>query len=170
MNRLGHLLRRIEARGIATTTLIAGTGIQRNDLSRPAFNPSPTQYREVPRWKERQRLSEEKLALGFFFSGHPFHEVKAEVVKFAGPQSDWRGPTAAPKPEAGKHVAYLANDAYPKAVWGLTGSQAQVDAAAKAYRVYHQKVGEGAFGFDRIDLIVAARAGARAEAGSLGIA
>ena len=37
-------------------------------------------------------------------------KVKAEVVMFAGPQSDWRGPTAAPKPEAGKHVAYLSSN------------------------------------------------------------
>ena len=29
---------------------------------------------------------------------------------FAGPQSDWRGPTSAPKPEAGKHVAYLSSN------------------------------------------------------------
>ncbi|MFZ4537313.1 DNA polymerase III subunit alpha [Propionivibrio sp.] len=41
------------------------------------------QYREVPRWKERQKLTEEKLALGFFFSGHPFHGFKAEVSRFA---------------------------------------------------------------------------------------
>ncbi|MBX6321811.1 MAG: substrate-binding domain-containing protein [Rhodospirillaceae bacterium] len=38
-------------------------------------------------------------------------EVKAEVVRFAGPQSDWRGPTSSPKPLPGKHIAYLANDA-----------------------------------------------------------
>jgi len=41
------------------------------------------QYCEVPRWKERQQLTEEKLALGFFFSGHPFHGFKAEVSRFA---------------------------------------------------------------------------------------
>ncbi|MBP8276391.1 MAG: DNA polymerase III subunit alpha [Propionivibrio sp.] len=41
------------------------------------------QYREVPRWKERDKLREEKLALGFFFSGHPFNEVKQEVARFA---------------------------------------------------------------------------------------
>jgi DNA polymerase-3 subunit alpha len=41
------------------------------------------QYVEVPRWKERQKLAEEKLALGFFFSGHPFNEVKHEVSRFA---------------------------------------------------------------------------------------
>lgn len=39
--------------------------------------------------------------------------------------------------------AYLRNDAFPKAVVGLTGSRDQVDAAARAYRVYHQKNGEG---------------------------
>ena len=40
------------------------------------------QYCEAPRWKERQQLTEEKLALGFFFSGHPFHGFKAEVSRF----------------------------------------------------------------------------------------
>lgn len=39
--------------------------------------------------------------------------------------------------------AYVANDAFPKQLIGLTGTPAQVDAAAKAYRVYFQKVGEG---------------------------
>lgn len=39
--------------------------------------------------------------------------------------------------------AYVANDAFPKRLVGLTGSAAQVDAAAKAYRIYYQKVGEG---------------------------
>jgi len=39
--------------------------------------------------------------------------------------------------------AYVANDAFPKRLVGLTGSPAQVDAAAKAYRVYYLKVGEG---------------------------
>ena len=37
-------------------------------------------------------------------------QVKAEVVKFAGPQSDWRGPTASPKPDSGKKVAYMSTD------------------------------------------------------------
>jgi protein SCO1 len=38
---------------------------------------------------------------------------------------------------------YLANEAFPKKALGLTGAPAQVDAAAKAYRVYYQKAGEG---------------------------
>jgi len=37
-------------------------------------------------------------------------QVKAEVTRYAGPQSDWRGPTSAPKPEPGKLVAWLSTD------------------------------------------------------------
>jgi ribose transport system substrate-binding protein len=37
-------------------------------------------------------------------------EVKAEVEKFAGPQSDWRGPTSAPKLVTGKKIAYLSSN------------------------------------------------------------
>ena len=58
------------------------------------------QYREVPRWNERQKLTEEKLALGFFFSGHPFNSVKAEVTRFA------RKPLAALEPR--KEPQFLA--------------------------------------------------------------
>jgi ribose transport system substrate-binding protein len=37
-------------------------------------------------------------------------QVAAEVVKYAGPQSDWRGPNSGPKLVLGKHIAYLSND------------------------------------------------------------
>ena len=37
-------------------------------------------------------------------------EVHAEVEMYAGAQSDWRGPTAAPKPEPGKKIAYLSSN------------------------------------------------------------
>ena len=40
-------------------------------------------YVEAAPWAERDRLREEKTALGFFFSGHPFHVVKQEVSRFA---------------------------------------------------------------------------------------
>ena len=39
--------------------------------------------------------------------------------------------------------AYLSSPAFPKGALGLTGSPAQVAAAAKAYRAYFQKEGEG---------------------------
>jgi protein SCO1 len=38
---------------------------------------------------------------------------------------------------------YLSTPAFPKDAIGLTGTPAQVAAAAKAYRVYYQKEGEG---------------------------
>jgi ribose transport system substrate-binding protein len=48
-------------------------------------------------------------------------QVKAEVQKYAGPQSDWRGPTSGPKMEPGKHIVYMSsnqqNDASRE--WGL---------------------------------------------------
>lgn len=40
-------------------------------------------------------------------------------------------------------ATYLSNEVFPKGVIGLTGTPAQVDAAAKAYRLYYKKVGEG---------------------------
>ena len=55
---------------------------------------------DVPRWSERQKLNEEKLALGFYFSGHPFHELQPEVSRFA------RKPLAAL--EARKEPQFLA--------------------------------------------------------------
>src|SRR5215469_4711159 len=56
-------------------------------------------------------------------------EVKTEVVKFAGPQSDWRGPTSSPKPDPGKKIAYMSTDEQNDASreWG----QAIKEAAAK---------------------------------------
>lgn len=39
--------------------------------------------------------------------------------------------------------AYLANEAFPKGTLGLTGSPQQVAAAAKAYRVFYERSGEG---------------------------
>lgn len=38
---------------------------------------------------------------------------------------------------------YLSSDGFPQGVIGLTGTPEQVAAAAKAYRVYYQKSGEG---------------------------
>jgi DNA polymerase-3 subunit alpha len=41
-----------------------------------------THYVEVPRWGERERLLQEKQALGFFLSGHPYNEYAAELATF----------------------------------------------------------------------------------------
>ncbi len=42
-------------------------------------NPDYVQARP---WDERQRLLEEKTAIGFFLSGHPYHAFKPEVGRF----------------------------------------------------------------------------------------
>jgi DNA polymerase III subunit alpha len=34
---------------------------------------------DVPRWSERERLQQEKSALGFYFSGHPFRSYEREL-------------------------------------------------------------------------------------------
>ena len=52
-----------------------------DDLSAPQTQSRPggSEVQNYPRWSERQRLIEEKAALGFFFSSHPFDIVRAEV-------------------------------------------------------------------------------------------
>jgi DNA polymerase-3 subunit alpha len=47
------------------------------------MTPPETHYVDVPRWGERERLLNEKQALGFFFSGHPFDAYADEVAAFA---------------------------------------------------------------------------------------
>ncbi len=37
-------------------------------------------------------------------------EVSANVVRYAGPQSDWRGPTESPPIAEGKHIAYVSSN------------------------------------------------------------
>jgi DNA polymerase-3 subunit alpha len=36
----------------------------------------------VPRWKLREQLAQEKTALGFYLSGHPYQEYAAELSRF----------------------------------------------------------------------------------------
>jgi DNA polymerase-3 subunit alpha len=43
---------------------------------------SPPEYVKVPPWSEKQRLTEEKLALGFYLSGHLFNAYADEVRRF----------------------------------------------------------------------------------------
>ncbi len=42
----------------------------------------PVQMADVPRWKLREQLAQEKTALGFYLSGHPYHEFAAELSNF----------------------------------------------------------------------------------------
>ncbi len=42
----------------------------------------PLQLANVPEWGMRERLQNEKLALGFYLSGHPYHEFAEELSHF----------------------------------------------------------------------------------------
>jgi ribose transport system substrate-binding protein len=53
-------------------------------------------------------------------------QVNAEVVKYAGPQSDWNGPTSSPKPDPERSIAYMSTDEQLGASreWGQAISEA----------------------------------------------
>ena len=44
---------------------------------------APPEYAKVAPWTEKQKLSEEKIALGFYLSGHMFDTYAGEVRRFA---------------------------------------------------------------------------------------
>ena len=50
-----------------------------DDTASGADNPH---YVDVPRWSEREFLLNEKQALGFFISGHPFDAYRSELTRF----------------------------------------------------------------------------------------
>ncbi|MBI5784342.1 MAG: DNA polymerase III subunit alpha [Rhodocyclales bacterium] len=51
------------------------------DMAGPDSAPQ-THYVDVPRWGEREQLLNEKQALGFFLSGHPYNEYADELKAF----------------------------------------------------------------------------------------
>ncbi len=46
------------------------------------FVAMPVQLADVPRWRAREQLQNEKLALGYYLSGHPYQEYAAELSNF----------------------------------------------------------------------------------------
>jgi DNA polymerase-3 subunit alpha len=51
------------------------------DMMPEAAGAAP-EFAKIRPWTERERLKEEKLAIGFFLSGHPFNAFRAEVRRF----------------------------------------------------------------------------------------
>jgi len=81
----GHRNKLLSSAGVA---LDAAEQAERNaqqgglfDSAENAAGPV-THYVDVPRWGERERLLQEKQALGFFLSGHPYNEYAAELATF----------------------------------------------------------------------------------------
>jgi DNA polymerase-3 subunit alpha len=74
--------------------LLASTGValeaaeqaERNAMQGGLFDTGAqadtAHYVDVPRWNEREQLMNEKPALGFFFSGHPYHAYATELGAF----------------------------------------------------------------------------------------
>jgi DNA polymerase-3 subunit alpha len=60
---------------------------------------------DVPEWSEQEKLLQEKSALGYFFSGHPFTSYLAEVSGFAKRQLDSLEPSRDPVMLAGIAVS-----------------------------------------------------------------
>ena len=82
--------------GVHRASLLASVGValeaagqaERNAMQTSLFGAGEAQAQHrptlisAPRWTDPQRLSEEKTALGFYLSGHPFSEHRAEIAKF----------------------------------------------------------------------------------------
>ncbi len=61
----------------------------------------PVQMAEVPRWKMREQLQQEKTALGFYLSGHPYQEFEPELANFVTLKLADITPDVLPAPSSG---------------------------------------------------------------------
>ncbi|MDH5534037.1 MAG: DNA polymerase III subunit alpha, partial [Betaproteobacteria bacterium] len=61
---------------------------QENLFGELAPADTPIAAAEVPRWTDREQLQNEKLALGFYFSGHPFKSCEPELRGFVATRLD----------------------------------------------------------------------------------
>ncbi len=70
------------------------------DMEGSDFDDRP-QYVEAPEWTEKEKLTEEKSALGFYLSGHLFNAYAEEARKFARTKLSDLSPGREPKLIAG---------------------------------------------------------------------
>ena len=101
-----HRARLLASVGIA---LEAAEQAERNALQGGLFDlgggAPAVQYVETARWGERERLLQEKQALGFFLSGHPFNACRAELASFVKRGLDQLAPQKEPQLLAGVVLA-----------------------------------------------------------------
>ncbi|WP_183741237.1 MULTISPECIES: DNA polymerase III subunit alpha [unclassified Janthinobacterium] len=62
---------------------------------------APPEYVKVPAWSDKQRLTEEKIALGFYLSGHLFDSYAPEARRFARTKLSELSPSREPRMMAG---------------------------------------------------------------------
>ena len=81
----GHRHRLLASVGVA---MDFAEQAERNSMQTSLFDTGPAaeehapQYVPVPAWGEREQLMQEKSALGFFFSGHPYDACRKELSRF----------------------------------------------------------------------------------------
>jgi DNA polymerase-3 subunit alpha len=71
------------------------------DTGAAGSHDGPIEWASAPQWSERQRLQEEKSALGFFLTGHLFTGFEAEVRRFVRTRLADLQPAPAPQWIAG---------------------------------------------------------------------
>jgi DNA polymerase-3 subunit alpha len=72
----------LAAVGVAMDVAGQGAGTTQDSLFGESHDIPHQALPKVPPWTERRRLVEEKTALGFYFSGHPFSAWRNEVAAF----------------------------------------------------------------------------------------
>jgi DNA polymerase-3 subunit alpha len=64
----------------------------------------PVQMANVARWSLREQLQNEKISLGFYFSGHPYQEFEDELAHFVKLRLSEITPPSAPQNGAGRRA------------------------------------------------------------------
>lgn len=96
-----RLLANVEqAMQLAETQAANANQIGLFDMLEPAAAPT-VEIIEVPRWDERQKLAEEKTAIGFYLSGHPFAAHAQSIKPFIKTRLDRLQPQREPQIIAG---------------------------------------------------------------------
>jgi len=80
----------------------ASRSVNQSNLFGDVEDHRPTvQLANVPRWNELERLKQEKAAVGFYLSGHPFRTYESELRSFAPTRLDQISPQPHPVMLAG---------------------------------------------------------------------
>ncbi len=79
----------------------------------------PVQMADVPRWKMREQLAQEKTALGFYLSGHPYQEFASELSHFVKHKLADITPTMVQPPSG--NGGGRRNNAVPLVLAGMVG-------------------------------------------------
>lgn len=138
--------------GIAWKTGVFGGGATTENMGQPSVGGPFTLVDQDARPVDQKILNGKWTAVFFGFTYCP--DICPTTMQAMARVQDQLGPKAKdfqvvfvsvdPGRDTPAQIkTYLSNEGFPKGTIGLTGTPEQVDAAAKAYRVYYRKNGEG---------------------------